>query len=103
MKEIHANANLKQAAEEHLVRYGGDQFENLFTSAKGSVVVDDNGREILDFTSGQMCATVGHNHPAIVAALEEAFDITFETDDIIDFSSYKKGKEILSKYGIKDI
>ena len=34
MKEIHANANLKQAAEEHLVRYGGDQFENLFTSAK---------------------------------------------------------------------
>jgi 4-aminobutyrate aminotransferase and related aminotransferases len=66
MKEIHANANLKQAAEEHLVRYGGDQFENLFTSARGSVVIDDNGREILDFTSGKMCATVGHNHPAIV-------------------------------------
>ena len=32
MKEIHADANLKQAAEEHLVRYGGDLFENLFTS-----------------------------------------------------------------------
>ena len=72
MKEFHANADLKQAADEHLVRYGGDQFANLFSSAKGSVVIDDKGREILDFTSGQMCATVGHNHPAIVAAVEEA-------------------------------
>ena len=69
--EISANINLKQAAEEHLVRFGGDKFENLFSSAKGSVVVDDKGREILDFTSGQMCATVGHNHPAIVKAVED--------------------------------
>ena len=29
------------------------------------------------------------------------FGITLETDDIIDFSSYKKGKEILEKYKIK--
>ena len=40
-------------------------------------------------------------HMALIAALEEAFDIRMETDDIIDFSSYKKGKEILAKYGIK--
>ena len=32
----------------------------------------------------------------LIAALEEAFDISFETDDIVDFSSFKKGKEILS-------
>jgi 2,2-dialkylglycine decarboxylase (pyruvate) len=64
--------NLKIAAREYLVRYGGDQFPELFTSAKGSVVTDATGREILDFTSGQMCATIGHNHPAIVAAMEDA-------------------------------
>jgi len=34
-------------------------------------------------------------HMMIISALEEAFDIMMETDDIIDFSSYEKGIEIL--------
>src|SRR5258708_950964 len=63
---------LKEAADEFLVRYGGDVFPNLFTSAKGTIVTDSDGREYLDFTSGQMCATIGHNHPAIVEAVERA-------------------------------
>ena len=66
------NSKLRQAATEYLTRYGGDRFENLFSSARGSIVIDDTGREILDFTSGQMCATIGHNHPAIIAAMNEA-------------------------------
>jgi 2,2-dialkylglycine decarboxylase (pyruvate) len=64
--------DLRAAARDYLVRYGGDAFPNLFRSAKGSIVIDDTGREILDFTSGQMCATIGHNHPAIVAAVNRA-------------------------------
>lgn len=36
-------------------------------------------------------------HMGLVAALEDAFDIMMDTDDIIDLSSYEKGKEILSK------
>lgn len=63
---------LRQAASDYLVRYGGDVFPNLFVSAKGTIVRDDTGREILDFTSGQMCATIGHNHPAIVDAVHRA-------------------------------
>ena len=40
-------------------------------------------------------------HMALIAALEEAFDIMMETEDIIDLSSYEKGKSILTeKYGI---
>lgn len=66
------NSELREAASEFMVRYGGDTFPGLFRSAKGSIVVDDTGREILDFTSGQMCATIGHNHPAIVAAVNRA-------------------------------
>ena len=65
---------LRQAAKDMLIRYGGDSFPNLFRSARGAVVTDDEGREILDFTSGQMCATVGHNHPAIVRAIKESCD-----------------------------
>ena len=42
-------------------------------------------------------------HMSLIAALEEAFDIMMDTDDIIDLSSYEKGMEILAKadYGIK--
>ena len=40
-------------------------------------------------------------HMAMIAALEEAFDIMMDTDDIIDFSSYNKGIEILAKYDVK--
>lgn len=64
--------SLKQAAANYLVRYGGDTFPNLFRSARGTTVTDSDGREYLDFTSGQMCATIGHNHPAIVEAVQRA-------------------------------
>ena len=41
-------------------------------------------------------------HMTLVAAVEDAFDIMMEADDIIDFSSFEKGKEILSaKYSIE--
>ena len=41
-------------------------------------------------------------HMTLIAALEDVFDIMIDTEDIIDFSSYEKGKEILSKdeYGV---
>lgn len=39
-------------------------------------------------------------HMALISALEEAYKISLETDDIIEFSSFKKGKEILKKYKI---
>ena len=39
-------------------------------------------------------------HMGLVAAIEDAFDIQFETDDIVEFSSYEKGIELLRKYGI---
>lgn len=37
----------------------------------------------------------------IVALLEESFDIMFEPEDIMDLTSYEKGKEILRKYGVE--
>ena len=42
-------------------------------------------------------------HMGLIAALEDAFDIMMDTDDIIDLSSYEKGKELLSKeeYGVE--
>lgn len=40
-------------------------------------------------------------HMSLVAAIEDAFDIMMEMDDIIDLSSYEKGKEILKKYEVE--
>ncbi len=39
-------------------------------------------------------------HMGLIAALEDSFDIMMDTDDIIDFSSLEKGKEIMLKYGV---
>ena len=39
-------------------------------------------------------------HMTLIALLEDAFSIMMDTDDIIDFSSYEKGKEILAKYEV---
>ena len=43
--------------------------------------------------------TVGHM--GLIAALEESFEISFETDDIVEYSSYKVGIEILKKYNVE--
>ena len=56
----------------HLIRYGGDAYHEVVEKAQGCYVFDAKGRKILDFTSGQMCATVGHNHPSIVAAIRKS-------------------------------
>lgn len=40
-------------------------------------------------------------HMGLVTAIEDAFDIMMEPDDIIDLSSFEKGQEILAKYSIE--
>lgn len=40
-------------------------------------------------------------HMTLISEIETQFSITMETDDIIDFSSFNKGKEILQKYKIE--
>ena len=40
-------------------------------------------------------------HMTLMSGLEEEFNISLETDDIVDFSSFEVGKKILSKYGVK--
>src|SRR6185312_17356254 len=57
---------------EHLIRYGGEFASELIESASGSWLTTEGGRRILDFTSGQMCATLGHGHPEILRALNDA-------------------------------
>ena len=65
--------------------------------------------ESLDVEEGQLAGlsyqdvpgwdSVGHM--GLISELEDAFDIQFETDDIVDFNSYEKGIELLKKYDVE--
>jgi 2,2-dialkylglycine decarboxylase (pyruvate) len=66
------NSDFWAAAERHLVRYGGSFTPRIITRAQGSYVYDESGAAILDFTSGQMSAVLGHSHPDIVAAVSSS-------------------------------
>ncbi len=58
------------AARKHLIRYGGSFDPAIIERAAGSFVYDADNRPILDFTSGQMSALLGHSHPKIVTAVQ---------------------------------
>ncbi len=61
--------------------------------------VDAESAKTLKYQDIPAWDSVGHM--GLIAQLEEQFDIMMEPDDIIDFSSFEKGKEILSsKYGV---
>lgn len=58
----------------HILRYGAPSFvPELIDHAAGSWVHTEDGRAILDFTSGQMSATLGHAHPAVVRTVQETY------------------------------
>ncbi len=59
---------------------------------------DDKKLKELKYNEIEEWDSIGHM--TLIAALEECFKISFETDDIVDFSSYNKGKELLKKYKI---
>lgn len=74
-----------------------EKYNAVFKNAFG-VNEGDFGKE-LTYQSIPAWDSVGHMQ--LIAALEEAFDIMLEMDDIIDLSSFEKGKEILKKYNVE--
>lgn len=64
----------------YVLRTGVATFPEVITSASGTYMYTNTGRPILDFTSGQMSAILGHSHPKIVEAVNyymETLDHTF--------------------------
>lgn len=72
-----------------------ERYNKAFQEIFGITEAELAGLEYQKITSWD---SVGHM--GLIAELEDAFEIMMEADDIIDFSSYEKGKEILSKYGV---
>jgi acyl carrier protein len=77
---------------ENLIKY-----ENVFCE---TLQIEKSKLEGLQYQGTEFWDSVGHM--TLIAAIEDTFDIMMEVDDIIEFSSYQIGIEILkSKYGIQ--
>jgi|TARA_B110000114_G_C15042209_1_gene377562 acyl carrier protein len=75
-----------------------EKYKNVFIESL-SIKLDAFSEEI-KYNDVPEWDSIGHM--TLMSELEEEFKITLETDDIIDFSSYKKGIELLgSKYEVK--
>ena len=73
-----------------------EKYNHACTEAFG---VGENELASLKYQGVASWDSVGHMN--LIGELEDAFDIEMETDDVIGFSSYEKGREILKKYGIE--
>ncbi|KRL36939.1 aspartate aminotransferase family protein [Liquorilactobacillus uvarum] len=59
--------------EQHVGRYGAPYFiPEIIDHASGSYLYTEDGRKILDFTSGQMSSTLGHSNPEIVQIVQQS-------------------------------
>lgn len=73
-----------------------EKYNQAFTETFG---IGEEKLEGLQYQAVETWDSVGHM--SLVATLEDVFDIMLDTDDIIDLSSYEKGKEILGKYDVE--
>lgn len=75
-----------------------EKYDEAFTSS-----LEIAGDQLTNLTYQSIPSWDSVGHMTLIAAIEDAFDIMMDTDDIIDLSSYEKGKEILAKdeYGIE--
>ena len=68
---VPSDAEFWARARRHLLKYGGEFVDFVPVRAEGAFLYDDAGRRVLDFTSGQMSAVLGHSHPEIVARVRD--------------------------------
>jgi 2,2-dialkylglycine decarboxylase (pyruvate) len=64
--------DVRARADRHLLRFGCDFERFVPVRASGCYLYDASGARMLDFTSGQMSAILGHSHPEIVATIRQA-------------------------------
>ena len=69
-----------------------EKYTKVFVELFG---VSENEAKELKYQDIDTWDSVGHMN--LISDIEDAFGIMMETDDIIDFNSFEKGKEILTK------
>jgi 2,2-dialkylglycine decarboxylase (pyruvate) len=68
---VPGDADFRARAQRHLLKYHGEFVDFVPVRVEGAFLDDYAGRRVLDFTSGQMSAVLGHSHPEIVATVRD--------------------------------
>jgi 2,2-dialkylglycine decarboxylase (pyruvate) len=76
--------------QRHLIRYAGRFAPFVVRRAEGAWLETDDGRRILDFTSGQICSTIGHNHPRLTEAVRRSLE------DVVHLNSWMLSEPVLA-------
>lgn len=71
-QSLPVTATYQDRASRNLLRFGCDFARFVPARASGCYLYDAAGNRMLDFTSGQMSAILGHSHPEIAATIREA-------------------------------
>lgn len=73
-----------------------EKYTEVFTTTFEINKSETDGLEYQDIVAWDSAG-----HMGLIAAIEESFNIMLDPDDIIDLSSFEKGKEILKKYKVE--
>ena len=76
--------------EDFLIRYAHDFAPFIVARASGSWLETTDGQRILDFTSGQICSTIGHNHQQLVEAVKRSLE------DVMHLNSWMLSEPVLA-------
>ena len=74
-----------------------EKYKKIFIESLG--IEESSFKEAIKYNEIPEWDSIGHM--TLISGLEEGFEITIETDDIVDFSSFNKGKHVLKKYQIE--
>lgn len=73
-----------------------EEYNKIFMEAFG--LTEEELNESVEMGKTADWDSIGHVE--LITSIEDIFDILFETEDILNFTSYIGGKEILKKYGV---
>jgi 2,2-dialkylglycine decarboxylase (pyruvate) len=76
--------------QRYLIRYAGGFAPVKVVRADGAWLETADGQRILDFTSGQICSTIGHNHPRIAEAIRRSLD------EVVHLNSWMLSEPVLA-------
>ena len=70
-------------------------YNQIFIKALG---IKESKLKKLNYQGVKSWDSVGHMN--LISVIEKKFKIEMDIDDIVDFSSYEKGRKILKKYKV---
>lgn len=73
--------------------------EKYVNAFKEAFEIDESKAPNMKYRESPEWDSIGHMN--LVSALEDAFDIMLDTEDMISITSFENGKKVMAKYGVE--